>query len=150
MGKDKSLSLIKGVVQPWECDSLGHFTTRYYMAMFDDASYQLLFEVFGWSGASDNSESRAFVDVRHEIDYLDELQAGDLLEIRGSLVHVGTKSIRVRYDMRKRAGERIAASLEATYVLFDLRKREALALDDALRAQANAALNDQADDSTRH
>jgi len=150
MSDDKAVSLYKGVVQPWECDSLGHLTTRFYVAMFDDASYQLLFEIFGWSGASDAAQQRAFVDVRHEIDYLDEIQAGELIEIRGTLVQVGTKSIRARYDMRKRGAEGIVASLEATYVLFDLNERVALALDEALSAQARAALSNEEDGSTRH
>ncbi len=150
MSDKKALNLYKGVVQPWECDSLGHLTTRFYMAMFDDASYQLLFEIFGWSGASDAARQRAFVDVRHEIDYLDEVQAGELVEIHGTLVQVGRKSIRARYDMRKRVGESIAASLEATYVLFDLNERVALALDEALKAQAHAALPNEEDGSTRH
>lgn len=143
MDNVRTLSLYKSVAQPWECDSLGHLTTRFYVAMFDDASYQLMFEVFGWSGASDDDQRRAFVDVRHEIDYLDEVQAGELIEISGELVHVGTKSIRARYDMRKRAGGGKAASLEATYVLFDLRERKALALDDVLTNQARAALTQE-------
>jgi len=146
----EAISLYKGVAQPWECDSLGHLTTRFYVAMFDDASYQLLFEVFGWSGASDADQRRAFVDVRHEIDYLDEVQAGELLEIKGTLIHVGNKSIRARYDMYKRAGDGVVATLEATYVLFDLHERAALALDNTLRTQARAALSDEEDGSTRH
>lgn len=143
-------SLYKGVAQPWECDSLGHLTTRFYVGMFDDASYQLLFEIFGWSGASDAVQQRAFVDVRHEIDYLDEVRAGELVEIRGTLVHVGNKSIRARYEMRKRDGDGIAASLEATYVLFDLNERVALDLDSVLSARARAVLEDAEDGSTRH
>ncbi len=140
MDEKSTLSLFKGIAQPWECDSLGHLTTRFYVAMFDDASYHLLFEVFGWTGASDDAQRRAFVDVRHEIEYLDEVQAGELLEIRGALVHVGGKSIRARYEMLKRKGGGVAASLEATYVLFDLQERTALALDEQLRQQAQAAL----------
>ena len=43
----------KVVVHPWMCDVLDHLITRHYMAMFDDASYHLLYDVFGWTGASD-------------------------------------------------------------------------------------------------
>lgn len=134
------ISVYKGVAQPWECDSLGHLTTRFYTAMFDDASYHFLFELFGWTGASDDAGERAFADVRHEVDFQDEIHAGELLEIRAGLVRVGTKSLVARYDMLKRGSGRIAARLEATYVLFDLHKRIALPLDETLREQANQSL----------
>lgn len=133
-------SVYKGVAQPWECDSLGHLTTRFYTAMFDDASYHFLFELFGWTGASDDAGERAFVDVRHELDFRDEIHAGELLEIRARLVRVGTKSLVARYDMRKRSSGAVAASLEATYVLFDLQQRAALPLDEKLRDQAKRNL----------
>ena len=134
------ISVYKGVAQPWECDSLGHLTTRFYTAMFDDASYHFLFELFGWTGASDEAGERAFVDVRHEVDFQDEVHAGELLEIRAGLVRVGTKSLVARYDMLKRGSGVIAASLEATYVLFDLQQRIALPLDETLQDQANRSL----------
>ncbi len=134
------ISIYKGVAQPWECDSLGHLTTRFYTAMFDDASYHFLFELFGWTGASDDAGDRAFVDVRHEVDFQDEIHAGELLEIRARLVRVGTKSLVARYDMIKRGTGQTAATLEATYVLFDLHKRVALPLDETLLDQANRSL----------
>ena len=141
MSEVNELSVFKGLAQPWECDSLGHLTTRFYVAMFDDASYHLLFEVFGWSGASDDEGRRAFVDVRHVIDYVDEVRAGELLEISATLTAVGNKSIKAAYTMRKREGNGVAATLEATYVLFDLQARKALALDDTLREQAEKQLS---------
>jgi acyl-CoA thioester hydrolase len=131
------ISVYKGVAQPWECDSLGHLTTRFYTAMFDDASYHFLFELFGWTGASDDAGERAFVDVRHEVDFSDEVKAGELLEIRARLERVGTKSLVARYDMIKRGNGETAASLRATYVLFDLQARCALAMDEPLRDRAS-------------
>lgn len=136
-----ALSVYKGIAQPWECDSLGHLTTRFYTAMFDDASYHFLFELFGWSGASDSAGQRAFVDVRHEVDFRDEVKAGELLEIQARLERVGTKSMVARYDMIKRGNGGIAASLRATYVLFDLQTRRGLTLDDTLRSQASKFLS---------
>jgi acyl-CoA thioester hydrolase len=136
------MSVYKGVAQPWECDSLGHLTTRFYTAMFDDASYHFLFELFGWTGASDAAGERAFVDVRHEVDFRDEVHAGELLEIHACLEGVGTKSLVARYDMIKRGSGGIAASLRATYVLFDLEERHALPLDETLRNLAERRLNE--------
>ena len=41
----------KSVAHPWMCDVLGHMTTRHYVAMFDDAAYHMLYNVFGWTGS---------------------------------------------------------------------------------------------------
>ena len=141
-GDDEGMiSVYKGVAQPWECDSLGHLTTRFYTAMFDDASYHFLFELFGWTGAGDDEGERAFVDVRHEMDFRDEVKAGELLEIRARLERVGKKSLVARYDMIKRRSGAVAASLKATYVLFDLVARRGLPLDDTLRNRASRFLD---------
>ena len=80
---------LRAVAHPWLCDVMGHLTTRHYMAMFDDASYHALNAVFGWSGSDAEAGGTGFVDVRHEIDYVAEVRAGDLLEIRSRLDRLG-------------------------------------------------------------
>ena len=75
------MKVLTGVAQPWQCDVLGHLTTRFYVALFDDASYHFLFELFGWSGASDDEGRRAFVDARHVIDYRAEPFRPRVLEL---------------------------------------------------------------------
>ena len=89
----------KAVAHPWMCDVIGHLTTRHYVAMFDDACYHFLFAVFGWSGSTDESGERGWVDVRHLIEYQAEVSAGQVLEIRASLVKIGGKSMTIRYEM---------------------------------------------------
>jgi acyl-CoA thioesterase FadM len=42
--------------------------------------------------------------------------------------------------MIKRGSGEVAASLQATYVLFDLQSRQSLALDEALRERAASRL----------
>ncbi len=134
------LSVMKSVAHPWLCDVMGHMTTRFYVGMFDDASYHLLNEVFGWNGARDADGKRGWVDVRHVIEYQDEVAAGDLLEIHGTLTKIGRKSITARYDMQNLGKGTLAASLEAVYVLFDLETRQSLHIDDDLRALAEQQL----------
>jgi acyl-CoA thioester hydrolase len=126
----------KAVAHPWLCDVMGHLTTRHYVAMFDDASYHLLFNVFGWSGATDESGEMGWVDVRHIIDYQAEVAAGDVLEIRGSLVKIGSKSLTARYEMINLGNDELAATLECIYVLFDMNTRKGLALTGELRQMA--------------
>jgi len=126
----------KAVAHPWKCDVIGHLSTRFYMAMFDDASYHFLFKVFGWSGATDESGEIGWVDVRHVIEYRAEVSAGDVLEVRASLVKIGSKSITARYEMINLGKDEVAATLECIYVLFDMQARAGLILSDQLREAA--------------
>jgi acyl-CoA thioester hydrolase len=122
------------------CDVLGHLTTRFYVGMFDDASYHLLHAVFGWKGASDDTGKTAWVDARDLIEYQAEVTAGDLLEIHAGLTRIGTKSITVNYEMTNIGNNETAATMEVIYVLFDLEKRKGLVLTDELREMASKYL----------
>jgi len=124
----------KGVAHPWFCDVMGHMTTRFYVGMFDDASYHFISDAFG----SVVSNSQGWADVKHEIEYLDEVASGDLLEVSGSLVKLGGKSMIVRYEMFNRTRNKLAATLVSTSVLFDLNERKAILISDEMRAQAQA------------
>jgi acyl-CoA thioester hydrolase len=130
----------KAVAHPWMCDVIGHLTTRYYVAMFDDASYHFLFTVFGWSGSTDETGERGWVDVRHVIEYKAEVSAGSLLEIRACLLKIGGKSITIRYEMVNLGSGEVAATLECVCVLFDMNARKALLLTDQLREMASQYL----------
>lgn len=130
----------KSVAHPWMCDVLGHMTTRYYLNMFDDSSYHLLYEVFGWSGASDDAGERGWADVRHVIDYVAEVNAGDVLETRACIRKIGNKSITIRYEMTNLGENEMAATLECTCVLFDLKARRAIPITKALRTMAEKHL----------
>ena len=129
----------RAVAHPWLCDVMGHLTTRHYVAMFDDASYHFLFEIFGWSGA-DAANGVGFADVRHELNYAAEVGSGDLLEITGRLEQLGTKSVTVVYEMINLSRGEQAATLKSVAVCFDTNSRKAVPLPDAWRSRADAAL----------
>jgi acyl-CoA thioesterase FadM len=59
-----------------------------------------------------------------------------VLEIRASLVKIGSKSITARYEMINLGKDEVAATLECIYVLFDMQVRVGLVLSDQLREQA--------------
>jgi len=135
------ITVHKGVAHPWQCDILGHLTTRFYVAMFDDSSYHFLHEVFGWNGNRNPEGTRGWVDVRHVIEYQAEVSAGDLLEVSAGLKKIGGKSITVAYEMKNLGSGDIAATLECVCVLFDLENRSAAVIPDDLRAKATEFLS---------
>ncbi len=137
--QEKSIEVYKGVSHPWCCDALGHLTTRYYVGMFDDASYHFLNTVFPDVASRDKI---GWADVRHVIEYQNEVGAGDLLEITGSLLRIGGKSITVLYTMHNITRNSGAATLESTSVLFDLDARRAVPLTDSDRRLAETYLTE--------
>ena len=130
----------KAVAHPWFCDVLGHMTTRFYLGMFDDASYHFIHALFGWCGAQDDKGGLALVDVRNVIEYRVEVAAGDLLEIHGQLKKIGGKSLTIGYEMINLRNGEIASTLEVVCVLFDLKARKAVSIPDALRSVAEKHL----------
>ena len=132
------------VAHPWYCDVLGHMTTRFFLAMFDDASYHFIHSMFGWCGAQDDKGELAIADVRHVIEYKAEVSAGDLLEIRAELLKIGGKSLTFAYEMTNLRNGEIASTLEVVSVLFDLNKRKAVVIPDALRSAAEKQLQGDA------
>ena len=130
------ISVHKNIAHPWQCDILGHMTTRFYMAMFDDASYHFLHHLFGWNGARNETGELGWVDVRHTIDYKAEVDAGDLLEVRAELIKVGGKSMTVSYEMINLGSGKTAATLKGVMVLFDLKNRCGVTIPDDLRNNA--------------
>ena len=131
----------KSVAHPWMCDVLGHMTTRHYVAMFDDAAYHMLYEVFGWTGSSDDDNKIAWADVNHTIDYKAEVSAGDILEIEGKLTKIGNKSITIYYEMKNLGKNEVAASLQVISVLFDLELRESVEISEELKQLASKHLD---------
>ena len=105
----------KQVVHPWLCDSMGHLSTRHYMAMFDDASYHLLAECSGWTPNASEGEWRGkgWADVRHIVQYQAEVLAGSLIEIHGRVEELGNSSVSYRLEMRELGKEVAAATFEA-------------------------------------
>jgi len=130
----------KSIAQPWECDVMGHLTTRFYMAMFDDASYHFLYEVFGWTISAHESGKFGWADVRHVIEYKAEVAAGDVLEIRAMLKKIGTKSCTILFEMTNLAKNEVAATLESVGVYFDLEARCAVAITDEMKQRAQPYL----------
>lgn len=125
--------LALGIVQPWDCDVMGHFTVRRYAAAFDDASYQLLFAMSGTSPVA--GDALGWVDVEQTYSYHEEMRPGTLFAITGAPVRLGTKSVDVEYAMRRRGDDLLIATMRSTLVRFDLIARKAVPIEDAMRGR---------------
>jgi acyl-CoA thioester hydrolase len=131
--KKHGLAANKSIAQPWECDVMGHMTTRFYISKFDDASYHVLHEVFGWTISAHEARKYGWADVRHVIEYKAEVSAGDVLEIRARVQKIGGKSFTTLYEMINLSRDELAATLESVCVHFDLDARQAIPISEEMK-----------------
>lgn len=124
-----------GVVHPWMCDTMGHLNVRHYVAMFDDASFQLLGRV---TGKEDPEAGLGWADVRMEIDYKHETPVGTLVTIRSRVEKVGASSLTYLHEMYGSLDGIVHARMRTVTVRFDLRRRGKVELDPATRERALA------------
>lgn len=125
--------LYKGTVHPWHCDVMGHMNVRHYMAIFDDAAFQLLAEATGWYYGAVEWRGKGWADVNHNIDYLQELTVGSMFEVVGGIINIGNSSYTAKYIMKNKATIEPIAKLEAKVIHFDLVGRKSLPINDQLR-----------------
>lgn len=133
--EDRTALIGIGVVHPWMCDAMGHLTTRHYMAIFDDASYEL-FRLIGDRCADDLKADMGWADISHEIHYLAEFRVGTSYHVRGQVTALGRSSITVKMSLIDCATNEPGATLVGRTVRFDLSARKSTPIADAFRVEA--------------
>jgi acyl-CoA thioester hydrolase len=99
----------RGVVYPWHCDHLGHMNVQHYVGMFDQALGHLLLHL-GLRLNRDGHPKRAFVDVKHIVEYKRELRVGSMVWIESAPLEVGNKSLRCMNRMLNAETEEVSAT----------------------------------------
>ncbi len=128
----------RGVVYPWQCDTMGHMNTQFHTAIFDSASMHMLSRLAPY--AELQPRNFGWADVRQTIEYKREARAGALVFVRSALKRIGTKSVEFLHEMVNAETDVPHATSENVTVLFDLTARKAAVLDDAIRARAAALM----------
>lgn len=126
----------RGVVFPWQCDSMGHLSVQHQMPLLDNAVYHLLGEL-GPIKSREGDARLGWADVSHNIQYLREMIAGDLLVLRSGIISVGTSSLRHRTIMHRRSDGAACTILEGVTVRFDLDVRKARPIPQIMREKAS-------------
>ena len=129
-----------GSVYPWQCDQVGHMNVTFYMAKFDEASWQL-FTHLGMDGAYFRTRKGGMAGVDQHTTYSRELQPGDCVRVTTTLTDARPKRITFRHEMVEVSSGEVAAVCTITAVHIDpeTRKSSELAPDVAERALAMLA-----------
>ena len=129
----------RGTVYPWQLDHVGHLNVKFYVARFDEASWQLLAN-FGLTGSFLRENRRGMAALEQHIYYKRELMAGALIRIASEIEEVKAKVVRFTHRMYDvETGEEVASTtLTAAHVDTDARR--AVPFPDEVAARMRAAL----------
>ena len=122
----------RGTVYPWQCDHVGHMNIMWYVGKFDEANWNF-FARLGVTPTYLRESGRGMAGVQQNISYKRELFAGDIVEIRSSLLEIKDKSIRFLHEMRNAETGETAAICEITAVHLDREAHKSMAFPPAIR-----------------
>jgi acyl-CoA thioester hydrolase len=126
----------RGVVFPWDCDSMGHLNNKHYLGLFDQAAWHV-FLALGYRAEIAAREHIGLADVHQTITYRRELRAGQLIVVRSWLERVGSKSLTAQHEMFDAAEGALAASLTSVTTFFHLRERKSIPIPPEIRRVAD-------------
>ncbi|GAB5433332.1 MAG: acyl-CoA thioesterase [Epibacterium sp.] len=132
----------RSVVDPADCDFLGHMNVSRYFAACSDGVFAIQSEM-GLT-ASDMREGRrlSFAVVNVQSNFRAELAAGDAIRLETSIIDVGTKSMTFRHRLFRADENLLAFETVFKCVMFDLEARISRDIPDEVRARASQFLEE--------
>ena len=125
----------RGVVYPWHLDSMDHMNVQHYIGVFDQASWVFLASL-GLDASYFRETQSGMAALEQTIQYKAELRAGDVFEIRSSLLEVREKTMRLRHEMYKSGTGTLAASTTIVGVHLDRNTRQSSPIPEPVRQRA--------------
>jgi acyl-CoA thioester hydrolase len=129
----------RGAVYLRECDHMGHMNVAFYVAKFDEASWQL-FAALGMTRERFEADGSGMAGLEQHIEYKRELHPGDVITVRTEVLEVRDKVIRFRHEMTNDATGELAARMLVVAAHLDTAARRARPFPDDVRAKARAMI----------
>lgn len=126
----------RGMVFPWECDSMGHLNNKHYLGLFDQAAWHV-FLALGYRMEMAAREHVGLADVHQTIAFRRELRAGQLIVVRSWLERVGSKSLTAQHEMFDAEDGTPVASLTSVTTFLHLRERKSMPIPPEIRRVAD-------------
>ncbi len=126
------------VIPPEYLDTMNHMNVRWYMALFDTASWKF-FEAFGMD-ADYYAQGFGGFALKHYIQYLAEVRVGETVAIHNRVLERSAKRIHFMLFMVNETTGKLAATLEALGSNADMRVRRTAPYPDDLAARIDGIL----------
>ena len=138
----EALVTYRGAVYPAECDHMGHMNVGWYVAKFDEATWQL-FSAVGLTPSRLRNESIGMAGVEQHIEYKRELFAGDVVTVSSTILEIKPKAIRFAHEMKNDETGEVAARTVLVAVHLDRVTRKARAFPSDVRDRVQAMIERQ-------
>ena len=136
-GEDAFFPTVRDTIKPWEIDVLGHMSLEFYIHRFSDASTQCL-SAMGMDPPYMRANRIGFSTFEFQASFTRELNAGDRVEVRSALMHVGSSSIRILSRLYEAETGELAAELSQYGVHLDLDARRPSRIPEVIRERGQA------------
>lgn len=104
------------------CDLYGHMNVQFYVAAISDSFFSLMTRV-GLGKSAVEKHRVGLVAVNMNIDYLAEVEAGDVIHMQGAIVSTSGKKMTCNWKLYDQATGRQAMEATVLYVCMDLDAR---------------------------
>jgi acyl-CoA thioester hydrolase len=121
----------------WQCDQMGHLSSRFIYNAFDDAT-AVLFALLGSPFSDAHATSLGWVYVVQSLEFLHEVRDGEAITVDSRLIALGRTSVTFIHEMRTEVAAVLVARMESKTVRFDMTRRCATALEESFRTRARS------------
>lgn len=133
-----TIETFRRVIDPTDCDILGHMNIGRYFGCVSDAGFGLM-TAFGMGQDQVlGGRRQAFAMVHSDATYHREVLAGEWVYMRSGVAEVGRRSATFKHWMYRGTDHELLFDVTAKCVLMDLEGRRATVIDDELAAAMRA------------
>ena len=134
----------RSVVDPSDCDFLGHMNVSRYFAACSDGVFAIQSEMGLTANDMRDGRRLSFAVVNAQSDFRAELSAGDGIRLETSVMEIGSKSMTFRHRLIRSEGDTLAFETVFKCVLLSLETRRAAEIPDDVREKAAQWLEQEA------
>jgi len=130
------MTTFRSVVDPADCDFLGHMNVSRYFSACSDGIFAIQSEMGLTASDMRTGRRLSFAVVNAQSDFRAELSAGDAMRLETSVVAMGSKSMTFRHQLFRADGDQLAFETEFKCVMLSLDTRRAATIPEDVRKKA--------------
>jgi acyl-CoA thioester hydrolase len=128
-------------VAPGDLDHLGHMNVQHYLRAVSDGMFCLMIHL-GLTPEEIRRRNMSFAAVHAEMDFLRELNVGDVIALESTVIKLENKSGTFQHRLKNAATGEIAMNAEIKAVLLDLKTRKGTVIPEDIRTAAAQLFNE--------
>jgi len=121
-------------------DKMGHMNVRYYMAVFDKATW-CMFEEYGLDDEYFKNSKNGVFALKQFIQYLAEVRPGETVSVHTRILSLTEKRIHLMHFMANKDTNGLAAIIESLITHADLKVRKAAPLPSKIASKFHSRLH---------